>query len=68
MRAKTCCTVSLKGITVLLRRSHSRNLCAATSHSQHLSCSLTLRATMCSFKHAELWMSKCMCSVKHTVI
>ena len=28
MRAKTCCTVSLKGGTVLLRRSHSRTRCA----------------------------------------
>ena len=28
MRAKTCCTVSLKGETVLLRRSHSRKRCA----------------------------------------
>ena len=28
MRAKTCCTVSLKGETVLLRRSHIRKRCA----------------------------------------
>ena len=27
MRAKTCCTVSLKGGTMLLRRSHSRTRC-----------------------------------------
>ena len=29
MREKTCCTVSLKGYTVLLRRCHSSTLCAA---------------------------------------